>query len=78
LKKKKEDTVLTVYLLYFIVYTIGYSNFDDAPLHHGARTTVMEQIDLHLLNRQKQREFTRALGEIFEHSPWVAERGRRA
>jgi 2-oxo-4-hydroxy-4-carboxy-5-ureidoimidazoline decarboxylase len=34
----------------------------------------MTTIDLETLNRSDRAGFTSALGEIFEHSPWVAER----
>ncbi len=30
------------------------------------------------INAMEQRDFTRALGDIFEHSPWVAERAWQA
>ena len=33
----------------------------------------MAQITLDELNRMDRRAFVAALGEIFEHSPWVAE-----
>ena len=38
----------------------------------------MAQISLDELNRMDQRAFAAALGDIFEHAPWVAEAAHRA
>ena len=38
----------------------------------------MAQVTLDELNRMDQRTFVAALGDIFEHAPWVAEAAHRA
>ena len=38
----------------------------------------MAQITLDELNRMDQRAFVAALGDIFEHAPWVAEAAHAA
>jgi 2-oxo-4-hydroxy-4-carboxy-5-ureidoimidazoline decarboxylase len=35
-------------------------------------TTITSRLDLQALNGMDREAFTQALGEIFEHSPWVA------
>ena len=38
----------------------------------------MAQVTLDDLNRMDQRAFVAALGDIFEHAPWVAEAAHKA
>ena len=39
----------------------------------GTRGDVMKQVSLEALNSGTRAAFLAALGDIFEHSPWVAE-----